>query len=179
MKKIVMPLIILILVVLVLAQQNPSSTSQDLPQLKSFAFEDVLQFSIKQNGKFTVQAKLVDKRWLLADTASDTASEAVIQTNVVEQLLLDLRDMQIKRVVSHTAENFADFSVTEHDSTVLLSNAKGEPLLHLIVGKPAMGLLSTYVRFAGENRVLTVDKILTWQVKRTADGWLSKEEETE
>ncbi len=177
MKKIVMPLIILVLVVMVLAQKDPGSTSQQLPQLSSFAFDDVQQFSIRQNGEYIIQAKLVDKRWLSAGAGPD--SEAVIQTPVVEQLLLDLRDMKVKRVVSHKADNFADFAVTERDSSVLLSSAEGEPLLHLVVGKPAMDLVSTYVRFANENRVLTVDKVLTWQVKRTADGWLSKEEETE
>jgi len=43
----------------------------------------------------------------------------------------------------------------------------------VFVGKPATDLRSTYIRVASEDKVLTVDKTLTWQVKRTPESWFA------
>ncbi|MDX8382673.1 MAG: DUF4340 domain-containing protein, partial [Ghiorsea sp.] len=106
-------------------------------------------------------------KWLKADDAS-----VEIQTVAVGQLLRDLQRMKVRRVASHQAEHHARFAVDDGGVQVLLKDSAGKMLLDVMVGKPATDLVTTYVRMTAENTVITVNKTLTWQVKRTPEAWL-------
>ncbi len=163
---------VVILTVVVIAQYAPQNTAQQLPSLPTFKLEAVKSFTIKVDGKLSLQGKRDGEKWLLL---SD--SNTVLQKPVVEQLLYDLQHMQVKRVASKNPNQQSRFAVAE--SEVLLKDGQGEILLDVFVGKPATDLMSTYIRLANHDDVLTVDKILTWQVKRTPDAWVQKEETAE
>ncbi|MCF6208465.1 MAG: DUF4340 domain-containing protein [Ghiorsea sp.] len=169
MKELIAVVITLGLVALIVTQNSPNETSQTLPLLPSFALEDVASFSVQLKDKPKLEAKRDGDKWTLV--GSDTPT--YLQANVVSQLLHDLQTMQIKRVASHTPDKFARFTV--QDAQVILQDKEGKMLLDVFVGKPATDLTSTYIRLADENMVVTVDKVLTWQVKRTQDAWLEQD----
>jgi hypothetical protein len=166
MKELIAVIITLGLVALIVTQQSPKDTLQTLPELPHFTVQDVAAFSISSKGKTTLSAKREGKKWLLADSDKPR----YLQANVVEQLLHDLQAMQVKRVVSRNPETFAKFSVL--DIQVTLKDKEGNVLLDVFVGKPATDLTRTYIRLPDKKMVVTVDKVLTWQVKRTQDAWL-------
>ncbi len=172
MKELIAVSITLGLVVLLISQQSPRDTLQPLPELPRFTIQDVAGFSIFSQGKEVLKARKEGERWLLV--AHD--APAYLQTKAVEQLLHDLQTMQAKRVVTRKTELFQRFAVDEHE--VVLQDKQGHVLLDVFVGKPATDLVSTYIRLADDKRVLTVDKVLTWQVKRTLDAWLNTKEES-
>lgn len=172
MKELIAVIITLGLVALIVTQNTPENTSQTLPLLPSFALEDVAGFSVYIKDKPKLEAKRDGDKWLLVGRDTPT----YLQTNVVSQLLYDLQTMQVKRIASRTPEKFSRFSVL--DVQVILQDKEGKVLLSVFVGKPATDLTSTYIRLADENMVVTVDKVLTWQVKRTQDAWLEQEATT-
>jgi len=175
MKKLIFGLVLLALLAAVVMQQQPKSTSQTLPELPKFTVGNVTAFEIKMNQENAIKATRDGETWLLTEPEQPTPVKAV----VVGQLLSDLSNMQPKRVASHNPEHHARFSVADTDASVQLYNADGEVILHLMVGKPATDLVSTYVRLAGDDMVVTVDKTLTWQVKRTKEAWLVEEKDSE
>lgn len=168
MKKIIAVVIVAVLLLIVLGQYAPQDTMQQLPNLPNFQLEQVADFNIQVNGQSRVQGKRDGDYWLLA-----TDPTVHLQTTVVGQLLHDLQSMSVKRVASNNKEQQTRFAVNE--AQVILKNGQGKVLLDVFVGKPATDLRSTYIRLAQQDSVLTVDKVLTWQVKRTADAWLEKE----
>ena len=172
MKELIAVIITLGLMVLIVTQNAPKDTAQHLPILPSFSSEDVASFSIYIKDKPSLEAKQEGDKWLLLGRDTPT----YLQTNVVSQLLHDLQAMQIKRVASRKTEQFLRFSV--QDVQVMLKDKNGSVLLDVFVGKPATDLTSTYIRLANENMVTTVDKVLTWQVKRTQNAWLEQEAAT-
>lgn len=170
-KKGIVVVIVLTLAGLLIWQQSPASTSQSLPTLPSLTLAEIEQFEIKRQGKVLVQAKRENLDWLMMGLESATH----LQTNLVEQLLTDIVNMQVKRVASTKAEHQNRFSVAENDTQLVLSAKDGSKLLSVMVGKPATDLRSTYVRLTGEHTVITVDKVLTWQVNRAAKAWLEED----
>ena len=169
MKELIAVIITLGLMALIVTQQSPKDTSQHLPSLPSFALESVASFTIQMKGKPSLEAKREGDKWLLV--GSDTPT--YLQDNAVSQLLHNLQSMRVKRVVSRKKEQFSRFSV--QNEQVVLKDSAGKVLLDVFVGKPATDLTHTYIRLAGADMVITVDKVLTWQVKRTHDAWLKHE----
>ncbi len=170
MKELIAVIITLGLVALIVTQQAPKDTSQTLPELPKFILQDVASFRIYIKDKPRLEVKREGEQWLLV--GSDTPTYA--QKNAVSQLLYDLQTMQVKRVASRKTDQFSRFSVL--DEHVVLKDKEGKVLLDVFVGKPATDLTNTYIRLAGDDMVMTVDKVLTWQVKRTQDGWLEKQD---
>jgi len=169
MKELIAVVITLVLVALIVTQNSPDETSQTLPSLPSFVLEDVASFSVQLKDKSKLEAKREGDKWLLISRDTRT----YLQTNVASQLLHDLQTMQVKRVASRNPDKFSRFSVL--DAQVILQDKEGKVLLNVFIGKPATDLTSTYIRVADENMVVTVDKVLTWQVKRTQGAWLEQE----
>lgn len=169
MKEFIAVIITLGLMALIVTQNSPKDTSQTLPELPIFDLADVARLSVHFKGKPSLEAKREGDKWLLLHSDKPT----YLQTNVVSQLLHDLSTMQVKRVASKKTDQFQRFSVA--DNEVVLKDEQGKVLLDVFVGKPATDLTSTYIRLADENMVVTVDKVLTWQVKRTQDAWLEQD----
>jgi hypothetical protein len=162
--------ILVALAVLVIAQRAPKNTTQNLPHLPKFVLEDVLSFKVAIKGKTSMKAKKEGERWLLLGSTS----AKYLNPLAVDQLLHDLQTMQAKRVVVRKTELFQRFAVDENE--VMLADKQGNTLLDVFIGKPATDLVSTYIRLADDKRVLTVNKTLTWQIKRTPDAWLEKKD---
>ena len=164
---------IVVLLLAAIAQREPGSTLQQLPALSGFERQKVAVVEIAAPGREPLQLKRSGKGWQVAGMDAEADNEAV------EQLLLNLEDMHPKRIATRKSEHHQRFAVTDEDVRVKLIDAKGEILLHLLIGNPATDLTSTYIRIVGEEMVLTVDKILTWQVKRTSEAWFTKEQNAE
>jgi hypothetical protein len=175
MKKVSFMILLLVLLAGLVWQQSPTETAQSLPTLPTIQASEVASFEIQRHQETLLYAELVAKDWLLVNDEV----QAKLKGNNVEQLLFDVQNMRAKRVASHKAEHHARFSVAEDDTKLILRNHNGERMLSILIGKPATDLMSTYIRLQGEDIVITVDKILTWQVNRTQDAWLSKEESPE
>jgi len=171
MKKLFFAVVVLALFAAVVKQQQPESTSQILPSLPQFDVADVASMIIRQGEQVLIEVSKVGNDWMLV--VAETP--APIKADAMEQLLADLNTMQPKRVASTKAEHHGRFSVTDAETSVELRDVDGSKLLHLWVGKSATDLRSTYIRVAGDDTVVTVDKTLTWQVKRTQEAWLAEE----
>jgi len=171
MKKVGIGIVIIVgLAVLAIGQRAPKNTAQDLPSMPSFSLADVAYLQIRIKNEQRVQAVLGDGKWLLV------GSGIALNDLAVDQLLHDLQTMHVKRVVAHKTELFRRFDVDENQ--IILKDKADQILFDVFVGSPATDMVSTYIRFANETRVVTVDKVLTWQVKRTQQGWLAKKDET-
>jgi len=166
MKELIAVIITFFLVAMIVTQNSPQDTSQILPELPTFALEDVASFSLRLKDKPNLEAKREGDKWLLVDSDTPTYLNAL----AVEQLLHDLQSMKVKRVASKKTDQFLRFSVA--DNEVVLQDNQGKVLLDVFIGKPATDLTSTYIRLADEKLVMTVDKVLTWQIKRTPSAWL-------
>ncbi len=164
-------LLLCVLLLAVVFQQQPTSTSQTLPQWSAWKIEAVTQLEIQHQGQMILHAKLSPQGWLRADAAHQGESLAVKQA-AVEQLLDNLHAMKAKRVASMKAAQHGLFAVGEHGYQLRLLAKDGQDVLHVFVGKTGNDLRSTYIRFAGEDAVFSVNQVLTWQVRRTAKSWL-------
>ncbi|MDQ7004439.1 MAG: DUF4340 domain-containing protein [Ghiorsea sp.] len=169
MKELIAVIITFFLVALIVIQNTPQETSQMLPKSPSFSLEDVASLSVRLKDKPDLEAKRDGDKWLLANSGTPT----YLNPLAIDQLLHDLQSMKVKRVASANPEQFSLFSVADHE--VVLQDKAGKVLLDVFIGKPATDLTSTYIRLADEKLVITVDKVLTWQVRRTQDAWLNKE----
>ncbi len=88
--------------------------------------------------------------------------------------------MRPVRLVAHGHKADAAFQLDKRQRVrIRLLDANGRELMALDVGKPAADLVSTYVRRKGDDAVVTVDKVLRWQVMRTAQGWKKPGEKRE
>lgn len=173
MQRFIIAVVVLTLSAWLWLQQQPKDTTQNLPDLPGFDLQAVQRVSITQDGHITLDAKRDGLIW------KDATSATLLNALALDQLLHDLQQMSPKRVVSRNAETYAHFEVAEQHPHIVLKGVDHQLLLDVIVGKPATDLVSTYIRFADQTTVLTVNKILTWQVKRTSESWLHKEEKTE
>ncbi|MDX8382198.1 MAG: DUF4340 domain-containing protein [Ghiorsea sp.] len=170
MKNIVVGLIIIVvLAVLAIGQRTPKDTAQNLPSIPTFMLADVAYFEINMKNLPRIHAKQENSKWVLVN------DDLTLNDLAVDQLLHDLQTMKVKRVVTKKTELFQRFGVDENE--VVLKDKAGKIIFAVFVGSPATDLVSTYIRLSDENRVLTVDKVLTWQVKRTQDGWLEKKDD--
>jgi len=171
----ILPILALIaaLAIWVLWQQSqPDSASQTLPSWSSFDKASAGDLVIQGGNGAAIHLQRQGDTWMLL-SASDT-DEAPVAANIeaVAHLLNDLANMQIGRVVSHQPAYFGRLGVdAESAAHVIVKDAQGLMLLDIFVGKPGSDLISTYVRRQGEDTAVTVNRSLTWQIKRVRRGW--------
>ncbi len=133
------------------------------PQL---AQDRIRQVEIRHAG-VQVLLKRGDSGWLVRDRYGDVAANG----DLVDRLLRDLVEMRPVRVVTRNPDYFDRFRLGKEADRLVLRDADGQALLDLLVGKPGSDLISTTVRRAGENSVMTVDRSLGWQVGRKPAQW--------
>ncbi|PCI01483.1 MAG: hypothetical protein COB79_04010 [Zetaproteobacteria bacterium] len=172
MKELIAVIITLGLIALIVTQQSPKNTYQAIPPLSGFVLQDVAELAIHIQDKPSLAAKKEGLQWRLMGSDKTT----YLNVLAVDQLLHDLQTMQVKRIASRNKDTFARFAVAENQ--VVLKDNQGQVLLDVFIGKPATDLTNTYIRLADAELVMTVDKVLTWQVKRTQDAWLEQEAAT-
>jgi Domain of unknown function (DUF4340) len=93
----------------------------------------------------------------------------------VNDMLRTLAGMRPDRIVTRSPAHYADLRVTDDADRITVKGKVGATLLDLLVGKPGPDLISTYVRLVGKPDVLSVDRSIDWQVRRSFDDWLKKQ----
>lgn len=165
--------ILLVLLALVIIQKMPDETLQTLPELPKVQVSKVSTFALIQHGQEMLKAVRNGELWLL-----DGDTQKPMNASLVDRFLHDLEQMRPKRIASRKVDHHHRFEVADAGVQVQLFEASRK-VLDVWVGKTATDLRSTYIRLEGSEVVLTVDKVLTWQVKRTKEAWLKKGEEVE
>jgi hypothetical protein len=92
----------------------------------------------------------------------------------VNDMLGTLASMRPDRLVTANSGHYSELRVTDGADRITVKDKAGATMLDLLVGKPGPDLVSTYVRLAGKPAVLSVDRALGWQVRRSLAGWLKK-----
>ncbi|HKI61978.1 MAG TPA: DUF4340 domain-containing protein [Mariprofundaceae bacterium] len=155
-------------------QSRPDSEPQDLPVWPVFKAAEVSDISISGTGMSLTHLQRQGNRWLLVDDHANGEKKHDVAANeeAVNHLLGNLAEMRLVRVVTHHTEHFADLGVDEAAGVhVILRNKQGSSLLDILVGNHGADLISTYVRLQGDNEAVTVNRSLTWQVRRMRKAW--------
>lgn len=172
MKKTVWIILLLLLLGVVLwVWQQPASQSQDMDTWSNIAVHDIAKVMIQRDGGKSIVLELQEGQWRLAN------GDLAVQ-HAVLRLLDDVTAMQVIRVVTQKREHDADLGLLKRGVRVQCLDAQGIVLLDITVGKQGSDLLSTYVRRAGKNAVVAVNKALVWQVKRTKRAWKEVEKKS-
>ncbi|MBN4082263.1 DUF4340 domain-containing protein [Mariprofundus ferrooxydans] len=161
-------LLLLLLGVVLWMWQQPASQSQYMDTWSKIAPQDVVKIIIQRNGDKSIVLKRQQGQWLLAN------GDLAVQDAAL-RLLDDLTTMQVIRVVTKKRDYDADLGLLKRGVRVQCWDAQDIVLLDIIVGKHGSDLLSTYVRRAGDDAVVAVNKALVWQVKRTKKAWKAEE----
>jgi hypothetical protein len=93
----------------------------------------------------------------------------------VSDMLGTLAGMRPDRLVTTNPGHYADLHVTDGADRITVKGKDGATMLDLLVGKPGPDLVSTYVRLVGRPAVMSVDRSLGWQVRRSLGDWLKKQ----
>jgi len=144
--------------------QQPASQSQHMDTWSNIAAQDVAKVMIQRDGDKGIVLKLQQGQWRLAN------GDLAVQDAIL-RLLDDLTAMQVIRVVTRKQNHDADLGLLKRGVTVKCLDAQAVVLLDIRVGKQGSDLLSTYVRRAGDDAVVAVNKALVWQVKRSKNAW--------
>jgi len=168
MKKSVLPVVILLLAVLVLwLFARPDSASWNQPELVRFDPASVDSIRLSGEGVKELLLHREEMQWLMQEGQR-------ADRDAVDHLLNDLASMEVVRVVTRNSEHYPELGIGEDAVRVVLSGA-GSDLLTVEIGKQGGDLLSTYLRMAGKNEVVAVNKTLVWQVRRAKEGWKAVE----
>lgn len=165
MKKIAWTALFLLLLGVVLWMwQEPSSKPQRMDIWASIAAEKIYKIIIQKQGTQSIVLQLQQGKWHLGN------GDLAVQGATL-RLLDDLTAMQVIRVVTRKQNHDADLGLLKRGVTVKCLDAQAVVLLDIRVGKQGSDLLSTYVRRAGDDAVVAVNKTLVWQVKRSKNAW--------
>jgi len=169
MKKIVWIILFLLLLWVVLWMwQQPASQSQRMATWSNIAAHDVAKILIQKRGDENIALVLEQGKWRF-DNGDLAVQDAALR------LLDDLTDMQVIRVVTRKHDHDAELGLLKRGVTVTCLDVQGVVLLDITVGKQGSDLLSTYIRRAGDDAVVAVNRALVWQVKRSKKAWKAVE----
>ncbi len=148
--------------------QQPASQSQRMDVWSNIAVKDIVKMTIQKQSDKNVSLTLQQGTWRLGN------GDLAVQDAVL-RLLDDLAGMQVIRVVTRKHDYDADLGLLDRGVSVQCLDAQGVVLLDVRVGKQGSDLLSTYVRRAGDDAVVAVNRALVWQVKRSKKAWKAVE----
>lgn len=144
---------------------RPSTATQQLPATPVIKAADVAVVQISMSGN-TLRLHRENGTWLAGD--GERANGAA-----VEGLLADFATMRPLRLLTRNSERYSELGLGEEAVRVTLTGSSGNVVADLYVGKQGADILSTYIRYAGMDAVLAVDRTLVWQVRRTREDWLA------
>ncbi len=119
------------------------------------------------HGATTVQLHRNGEQWMVKDRYGEVAANK----EQVTRLLNDVTAMAPQRLISNNPDNFTRFRLGDDADRLTLLGDAGKPLLDLLIGKPGTDLISTTVRQAGSNAILSVNRSLAWQLGRAPSAW--------
>jgi len=165
MKNIIWLFVCLVLLGLVLwLWQKPTGQAQSMQTWPTIAVAKIAEVRIQQVTGGNITLRLKHDKWYVGND-TEAVQDAVLH------LLDDLSAMQVIRVVSRSHAHDAELGFLKRAVTVRCMDAQGAILLDLEVGKQGSDLLSTYVRKAGDDAIVAVNKALLWQLRRSQNAW--------
>ena len=176
MKKASSPVVLLIVLVLlillaVLVLQKPGEVSKSTAGGEFFVTVDSAQVDrivITAKGSvIELEKKGLD--WFIQRPIMYRANN----TNVTD-LLRQLKNMQVKSIVSNNPEKQSVFQVDTLSGTGVTFYQQGREAASFLVGKPANDYTNTYMRKKNSNDVAAVSGVLTSLVNRELKEWRDK-----
>jgi len=165
MKNIIWLFVCLVLLGLVLwLWQKPTGQAQSMQTWPTIAVAKIAEVRIQQATGGHIILLLKHDKWYVGNDV-EAVQDAVLH------LLDDLSAMQVVRVVSRSHAHDAELGFLKRTVTVRCMDAQGAILLDIEVGKQGSDLLSTYVRKAGDDAIVAVNKALLWQLRRSQKAW--------
>lgn len=166
--------LLVVLVVLVLAaylvmqkpgEQSSSGLGTALLQIDSVAVDKLEIRSAK--SQVVLEKRGAD--WYLKEPIDYKAEQASVGT-----LIHDVKNLQVKNVVSSKPEKFPVFQVDPESGTFFTIYEHGVKKDSLIVGKMGSTYTEMYVRRLPSNDVDAVDASILYQINRAAKEWRDK-----
>ncbi|MDH5763669.1 MAG: DUF4340 domain-containing protein [Nitrospinota bacterium] len=115
----------------------------------AFKVEDVQEFDlIKPSGTIKLKRNPADSRWNISEPMAVSGEDGVIN-----QLLLQLEEARITRVVDEDPKNLADFGLQEPQLKIALRFKTGEPKT-LLIGEASPIGHNIYLKLMDDKRVL-------------------------
>lgn len=173
MKRNTVTLIALLVVLLVIAylvtkrpgEQSSSGVGAPLLHIDSVSVDKLAMRSAKSNV-------ILEKRgseWYLKEPIDYKADQASVGT-----LIHDVKNLDVKNVVSNKPEKFPIFQVDSSSGTTFTIYEKGIPKDSILVGKIGASYTDLYVRKLPSNDVDAVDASILYQINRGAKEWRDK-----
>jgi len=152
--------------------QQPPEALQAMPAWPAVApsqATDIVLLAVGPTPKRVHLAKH-GNRWQVRDGNAWKDADG----RAIEDMLGTLASMRPDQVVTRNPDHYAELRVGKDADRITVKGENGSAMLDLLIGKPGPDLVSTYVRLAGKPAVLSVDRSLGWQVRRSLNGWLKK-----
>lgn len=172
MKRLLIPVILLIVIVAVWLIQS----SVEKSQTRVKAVYNFLELDIEKITKFVTWNKndsitlyKENDVWFLQDSLPRRANPEVINTTLNESV-----QMRAENVISQNPERQAEFQVDEENGVHVQFYRENELLAHVIIGAMAPGYSHTYIRKPGSNDVFLAAGRLNYTYNRPLTGWLDK-----
>ncbi len=163
-------LLAVLLVVAYLVMQKPGEQSSSgagtlLVHLDSVAVD---KFDIKSPKSHIVLEKQ-GVEWLLKEPVNYKADQAA-----VGNLIHDIKNLEVKNIVSSKPEKFEVFQVDTVSGTRVTTYEHGTPSILLIIGKMGSTYTEQYARKPPSNDVDAIDMTVSYLTTRTANEWRDK-----
>ncbi len=172
MKRLLIPIILLLVIVAVWLIQSSIEKSQT----KVKAIDNFLELDIEKitrvvtwNKDDSITLYKENEVWFLQDTLPRRANPDVINTMLNESVQL-----RTENVISENPDRQAEFQVDEENGMHVQFYREDELLADVIIGKMAPGYTHTYIRKPGSNEVFLATGRLNYTYNRPVTGWLDK-----
>ncbi len=151
--------------------QQPPRSASDLPDaLPAVTVSDVVAVDI-QNAANDLHFVRQQGQWKLVGHEAQQVDEQALHT-----LLDDLASMRVVRSVARGTKHDQRLGMDKAQRIHLKVSNASAVVLEADIGKQGSDLTTTFLRVQGSDAVLAVDKMLRWQLQRTAEGWLKAKE---
>jgi len=151
-------------------RQPPRSESEVSVQLPTMVATDVVAVDIHSAAN---DLHFVRKQahWQLVGHESRLLDEQALHA-----LLDDLATMHMVRTVALGKKHDRNLGLDEAQRIHVRVSDASTVVLEADIGKQGSDLTTTFLRLQGADTVVAVDKMLRWQLQRTAEGWLKAED---
>ena len=147
-------------------QQPPRSVSDMPVALPAVTVSDVVAVDI-QNAANDLHFVRQQSQWKLVGHEAQQVDEQALHT-----LLDELASMRVVRTVAHGTNHDQRLGLDKAQRIHLKVSNASAVVLEADIGKQGGDLTTTFLRVQGSDAVVAVDKMLRWQLQRTAEGWL-------
>ncbi len=163
-------LLVVLLVVAYVVMQKPGEQSSSGSGTPLLTIDSVAVDRLDiQSSKSHIVLEKRGAEWYLKEPIDYLADQANVGT-----LIHDVKNLEIKNVVSSKPEKFMVFQVDSASGTLFSIFEKGTKKDSIIIGKIGSSYTDLYVRRLPSNDVDAVDASILYQVNRGAKEWRDK-----